>query len=163
MSLDPLSNIVAALERDGIIPDIIPPSLGFAPTHLFSILYPTGREVMLGNAFTKPETQDEPLVSFAPMNMTVAEADSTGEGQDGPSYTLAMVDPDVPSRVNPENRSFRHWVVRALISSCVANHAVNVFRVGHRIEAPRGAGQREHDLEFRGAEDPGGHHALLPA
>lgn len=113
MSHDPLSNVVAALERDKIIPDVIPQSAGFAPTHLFSILYPTGigKEVMLGNEFTREEAADEPVVSFAPMSMTAEEADSTGEAQ-GPSYTLAMLDPDVPSRADPGFRSFRHWVVR---------------------------------------------------
>ena len=111
MSLDPLSNIVSALERAQIIPDVIPASAGFVPTHLFSIVYPT-KEVMLGNVFTKDETQEEPIVSFEPMNMPVEQADNTGDGQES-SYTLAMFDPDVPSREKPEFKSFRHWVVSA--------------------------------------------------
>ncbi|GJE99996.1 PEBP-like protein [Phanerochaete sordida] len=119
MALDPLSNVVAALARDKIIPDVVPAELNFTPTHLFSVLYAAGggKEVLLGNEFAKEETEDEPLVSFAPMNMTVQEADSTGEGAGGdPSYTLAMLDPDVPSRANPEFKSFRHWVVTGLKS-----------------------------------------------
>jgi phosphatidylethanolamine-binding protein len=120
MSLDPLSNVVSALEREQIIPDVIPQSVGFAPTHLFSILYPSGggKEVMLGNTFEKQETQDEPIVSFTPMNIPVEQADSTGDdGAQDLSYTLVMLDPDVPSRETPENRSFRHWVVS--IPSCL--------------------------------------------
>ncbi|GJE99994.1 PEBP-like protein [Phanerochaete sordida] len=97
MALDRLSNVVAALARDQIIPDVVP------------------AEVLLVNEFAKEETEDEPLVSFAPMNMTVQEADSTGDSAGGdPSYTLAMLDPDVPSRANPEFRSFRHWVVHSV-------------------------------------------------
>ena len=110
MSLDPLSNVVSALEHERIIPDVIP---AFVPTHLFSIIYPNGKEVVLGNEFTVEETVDEPLISLAPMNMPVEQADSSAEGgvQD-PSYTLAMLDPDAPTHDNPEFRSFRHWVVR---------------------------------------------------
>lgn len=115
MALDPLSNVVAALERSGIIPDVVPAARSFAPTHLFAVLYPTGtgKEVLLGNLFSKEETADEPVVSFAPM---------TAAALQDPSYTLAMLDPDVPSRADPENRSFRHWVVRArFLSLCVGS------------------------------------------
>lgn len=117
MSLDPLSNVASALERAKIIPDVIPSTASFAspgaPTLLFSVVYPTstGKEVLLGNEFTTEETQEEPVVSFAPMTMSVGLAENEGSEEVG--YTLCMLDPDVPTAANPEFRSFRHWVVRA--------------------------------------------------
>ncbi|KIP01645.1 hypothetical protein PHLGIDRAFT_112865 [Phlebiopsis gigantea 11061_1 CR5-6] len=117
MPLDPLSNVVSALERENVIPDVIPT---FVPTHLFSILYPNGKEVLLGNEFRVDETVDEPAISFAPINMPVEHADNTvGDSEGGvqePSYTLVMLDPDAPTHDNPEFRSFRHWVVTGLKS-----------------------------------------------
>ena len=112
MSLDPMSAVAAALKREHIIPDVLPDS--FMPSFLFSIVFPNGSEVLLGNEFTIDETQDEPNVSFTPMSLPVEQADSTGEEV---GYTLVMLDPDVPARVEPVYRSFRHWVVRALIAS----------------------------------------------
>lgn len=35
----------------------------------------------------------------------------TWEGEPDAYYTLLMVDPDAPSRSNPKNREFRHWLV----------------------------------------------------
>lgn len=128
--LDPLSALVTALKREHIIPDVLPDT--FAPSLLFSIVYPNGREVLLGNEFTVDEAQDEPAISFAAMNMPVEQADST-EGEVG--YTLAMLDPDAPSRAEPLYRSFRHWVVRATSVFCChfgGLLSVSVLRVGYR-------------------------------
>ena len=119
MSLDPLSAVVTAIKRDHIIPDVLPAD-SFTPSLLFSIVYPNGSEVLLGNELTIDETQDEPLVSFAPMNMPVEQADSTG---DEVGYTLVMLDPDAPSRAEPLYRSFRHWVVRGLFYLRVLHEA----------------------------------------
>ncbi|EKM52967.1 uncharacterized protein PHACADRAFT_259141 [Phanerochaete carnosa HHB-10118-sp] len=112
MAHDPLSNVVTALERSGIIPDVVPAARSFTPTHLFAVLYPTGtgREVLLGNEFSRDETLDEPVVSFTPMSVASTPEDANAD----PSYTLVMLDPDVPSRAEPTNRSFRHWVITGL-------------------------------------------------
>jgi hypothetical protein len=109
----PLESTVIALKREGIIPDVIPPN--FTPTLLFSILYPTGREVTTGNTLLMEDTLDEPEIVITPMNLPFANADSTGEGDDFAkevSYTLVMTDPDAPSAENPKYRQYRHWVVR---------------------------------------------------
>ena len=106
MPFDPLSGVVTALKREHIVPDVLPES--FIPSLLFSIVYPNGKEVLLGNEFTVEETQDEPNISFTAMNMPTEQADSA-DGEVG--YTLAMLDPDAPSRAEPLYKSFRHWVV----------------------------------------------------
>ena len=114
--LDPLSNVTDALKREEIIPDVIPTS--FNPSLLFSVVWPNGREAMLGNELTKDDTVDEPKIQIAPMAVPVETADSGGEVriESGAvagevSYTLALVDPDAPSRADSKYGPFRHWVV----------------------------------------------------
>ena len=60
---------------------------------------------MLGTELLRDDTQSEPDVEITPMG-----------GDDGsPTYTLAMLDPDAPSRSDPKYGPFRHWVVSTLI------------------------------------------------
>ena len=106
MAADPVSAVVTALKREGLIADVLPES--FTPSMLFSIVYPNGKEVLLGNEFQLDEPTDEPEVIISPMSMPAEQADSQGEEV---GYTLVMLDPDVPSRAEPINKSFRHWVV----------------------------------------------------
>ncbi|CAL1710498.1 unnamed protein product [Somion occarium] len=108
--MDPLTSVIEALKHDKIIPDVVPET--FNPSLLFSIGYPSGKEVLLGNEFTVDETQDEPSINFTPLNMPTEQADS----QEEVSYTLAMVDPDAPSRAEPLYKSFRHWLITGLKS-----------------------------------------------
>ena len=105
MPSDPLTAIISALEKEQIIPDVVPASYAFTPSVLFSIVYPNGAEVNLGNEMTEEETQDEPEIRLAALN---------GPWDDAPeaSYTLVMLDPDAPYRTDAMYRSFRHWVVR---------------------------------------------------
>ena len=117
MSSDPVTSIVSALQKEQIIPDVVPASHTFAPTVLFSIVYPNGAEANLGNELTIEETQDEPEIRLAALN---------GPWDDAPeaSYTLVMLDPDAPYRADPVYRSFRHWVVRTVnpeILTCTTN------------------------------------------
>lgn len=51
----------------------------------------------LGNTLTPTQVQKQPKVEYE------AEEDSF--------YTLAMQDPDAPSRREPSRREFRHWLV----------------------------------------------------
>lgn len=65
--------------------------------NIFQVSYPSGVSVDLGNELTPTQVKDLPTVSWA------AEKDAY--------YTLFMVDPDAPSRINPKSREFRHWLV----------------------------------------------------
>lgn len=109
----PLESIVVALRREKLIPDALPPN--FIPNLLFSIVYPTRCEVATGNTLLMEDTFEEPDIVISPMNLPLANADSTGEGEDFAkevSYTLVMTDPDSPSVEDPKYRQFRHWLVR---------------------------------------------------
>ncbi|GLB36844.1 putative phosphatidylethanolamine-binding protein [Lyophyllum shimeji] len=106
----PLSNVVTALQREAIIPEVIPPT--FFPSILFSIVWPNGKEAVLSNVdyLTREDTLAEPDVTFVPLTIS---ADISKPAQDT-TYTLAMTDPDAPSRAEPKYRQFRHWVITGL-------------------------------------------------
>ncbi|KAJ2904798.1 PEBP-like protein [Zalerion maritima] len=89
-------DVLNTLKLSNLIPDIFssPPS---AKLQDFTISYPTC-EVKLGNELTPELTAAEPSIVFP-------------GAEDGGSYTLAMLDPDAPTRMDPMFRSFRHWVV----------------------------------------------------
>ncbi|EIW56216.1 PEBP-like protein [Trametes versicolor FP-101664 SS1] len=125
MAADPLSSIVAALEREQIIPDVLPETLAFTPSVLFSVVYPNGAEVNLGNEMIVADTQDEPELRLAALN------GSWDDSASEVSYTLAMLDPDAPSRDEPIYRTFRHWLITGLKSPPVtsnAAHALNALK-----------------------------------
>jgi phosphatidylethanolamine-binding protein len=106
--LDPLSNVTSSFERESLVPDVVP---SFAPSLLFSVIWPEGGEALLGNELPLTAVQDEPSIQFVPMNLPAELAASGGEGDTETTYTLAMLDPDAPSRVEPLYKSFRHWLV----------------------------------------------------
>lgn len=72
----------------------------FTPSVLFSVNW-GDKEAMLGNELTKEDTQDIPAIQITPM----------GAEDGNPTYTLAMLDPDAPSRDDPKYGPFRHWIV----------------------------------------------------
>ncbi|KAF8654632.1 hypothetical protein AX16_003513 [Volvariella volvacea WC 439] len=110
-SADPLHSVVAALQREQIIPDVVPED--FSPSTLFSVIYPTGKEVVLSPVeLMREDTLDEPEINFTPL-VVPSEAQDTS---DEVTYTLVMTDPDAPSRAEPKYRQFRHWVITGLKS-----------------------------------------------
>ncbi|KAI0367325.1 PEBP-like protein [Pilatotrama ljubarskyi] len=120
MATDPLSSIISALKREQIIPDVLPETISFTPSVLFSVVYPNGSEVNLGNHMTVEETQDEPEIRFAALN---GQWDDASEA----SYTLAMLDPDAPSRAEPIYRTFRHWVITGLKSPALTANSADAL------------------------------------
>lgn len=108
--LNPIASIVATLQRDNIIPDVLPDT--FEPSVLLSIVFPNGKEVSVGEELCLEDTLEEPNVSFVPLNIPLEQAcsdEDVGGGKVG--YTLAMLDPDAPSRAEPLYKNFRHWLV----------------------------------------------------
>ncbi|KAL1917307.1 uncharacterized protein VTP21DRAFT_4963 [Calcarisporiella thermophila] len=87
------------LKKDGVIPDVIDE---FNASTLLTIAY-GDHEVIPGAKFTTAETQSAPKVTFHP--------------EEDVKYTLAMTDPDAPSRENPKSREFRHWVITDIQAS----------------------------------------------
>lgn len=60
----------------------------------------------LGNELTPTQVKDVPTLTW--------DADNNAY------YTVLMVDPDAPSRMKPEQREFRHWLVMNVPGCSVA-------------------------------------------
>ncbi|CAO3632356.1 unnamed protein product [Cunninghamella echinulata] len=88
-------NITKALKDAGLIPNVI--DEGFTPDTLLLIKY-GDKDVEMGNHISPQEGVQPPQIRFIP-----AEEDA--------EYTLFLIDPDAPSRADPKNGPFRHWVV----------------------------------------------------
>ncbi|KAF8812944.1 PEBP-like protein [Phlegmacium glaucopus] len=109
---DQITHLTTALKNEQVIPDIIPPSIKFTPSVLFSIIWPSnGTEATLGNKIAKDMTQDEPDIKILSSTHAMAEGGHSG---DDVSYTLVMTDPDAPSRNDPKFGEWRHWIVAGL-------------------------------------------------
>ncbi|KAN0101021.1 Phosphatidylethanolamine-binding protein PEBP [Tylopilus felleus] len=126
--VDPLTAVTIAVQKEGIIPDVIPSNAAapFIPEALLVLKWPTGKEAMLGNTLTKIDTADEPSVSFTPMQSFAAATDV--------GYTLVMTDPDAPSRSNPKMGQWRHWLVTGLKAPALT--ALDTGDLGARVTRP---------------------------
>ncbi|KAA1479223.1 PEBP-like protein [Dentipellis sp. KUC8613] len=164
---DPLTAVRSALSRVALIPDVLPPT--FTPSLFFSVVYPSGTEVLLGNVLTPAETSDEPAISLVPMTIPTEQAWSTGSSDKEASYTLVMLDPDAPTRAEPMYRSFRHWVVTGLkpplpggsrVASQAALHS-KAATTPYRPPGPRPA-SGQHRYTFLLFEEPTGEAFEIP-
>lgn len=79
------------LRTHHIIPDVI----DRPPKELAKVHY--SEPVELGNELTPTQVKDAPHVTWPCDKWTY--------------YTLVMLDPDVPSRYNPREREWHHWLV----------------------------------------------------
>nr|CAD7429483.1 unnamed protein product [Timema monikensis] len=76
-----------------LVPDVI----DSAPKTMLKVRYPSGIGASFGNRLTPTQVKDEPTVMFP--------ADS------GAMYTIILTDPDVPSRKDPVEGEWIHWLV----------------------------------------------------
>ncbi|XP_053616963.1 protein D2-like isoform X2 [Plodia interpunctella] len=88
-----MSKIAQSFVQHGVVPDVV--SVG--PAALAQVKYPSGFEVQEGNELTPTQVKDVPTVAW--------HADPNS------FYTLAMTDPDAPSRTDPKFREWHHWLV----------------------------------------------------
>ncbi|ORX47420.1 PEBP-like protein [Hesseltinella vesiculosa] len=86
-----------ALQTSGVIPDVVSPQ--FKNQGILTVNY--GEEqVAIGNHLSVEQTAEAPKVMYV-----------SGEESTHDYYTLMLVDPDAPSRADPKNGPWRHWVV----------------------------------------------------
>ncbi|CAH4034209.1 unnamed protein product [Pieris brassicae] len=88
-----MSDVQSLFKKNSIIPDIIT----IAPSEILNIQYQSGVTVNLGKELTPTQVKDKPVVKWA--------------CKDTEYYTLAMIDPDAPSREKPKFREWHHWLV----------------------------------------------------
>lgn len=81
------------LKKEQVVPDVI----DNIPAKVVQVNYASGVEVEQGNKLAPTQVKDLPQFKF--------------EAQPGQLYTLAMVDPDAPSRADPKFREILHYLV----------------------------------------------------
>jgi len=84
--------VAEKFKEHGVVPDVI----SHAPDQLLEVDY-TGQNVSLGNVLTPTQVKNIPQVKW--------------NAEQGSLYTLAMTDPDAPSRKDPKFREWHHWLV----------------------------------------------------
>ncbi|KAL4712366.1 hypothetical protein ACJJTC_001527 [Scirpophaga incertulas] len=97
-----MSTVAKAFETNQVVPDVVPK----APAALAKVVYSSGVEVKEGNELTPTQVKDVPTVTWD------AQADKF--------YTVAMTDPDAPSRTEPKFREWHHWLVSNVPGSNIA-------------------------------------------
>ncbi|KAL0818142.1 hypothetical protein ABMA28_008666 [Loxostege sticticalis] len=88
-----MSTVAKAFETHQVVPDVVPK----APAAAAQVKYPSGVEVNEGNELTPTQVKDVPTVTW--------------DASPDQFYTLAMTDPDAPSRADPKFREWHHWLV----------------------------------------------------
>ncbi|XP_023950915.1 protein D2-like [Bicyclus anynana] len=94
-----MSDVQSVFKQHSIVPDV----LTIAPSELLNIQYPSGVSVDMAKELTPTQVKDKPSVKWA--------------AKDSEYYTLALVDPDAPSRENPKFREWHHWLVGNIFGS----------------------------------------------
>lgn len=98
-------NKMASLEnfvKDQVVPDVIDAK----PPASIKITYPSNVQVQQGNELTPTNVKDLPKFEF--------------EAKPDELYTLAMVDPDAPSRKDPQYREILHCLISNIPGNDVA-------------------------------------------
>ncbi|KAI0111525.1 PEBP-like protein [Daldinia grandis] len=91
------------LKKAEIFPTVIDK---FLPLFLLDAEWPSGERTELGNTVKVDDVQDEPTITVRRSH----SSSSSGEKRSGVTYTIAITDPDAPSRDNPEWSEFCHFV-----------------------------------------------------
>ncbi|GBP43022.1 Phosphatidylethanolamine-binding protein homolog F40A3.3 [Eumeta japonica] len=97
-----MSTIAKAFQTHGVVPDVV----AKAPSALVTVKFPSGVSVNEGNELTPTQVKDTPTVTW--------------DAEDDQFYTLAMTDPDAPSRKEPKFREWHHWLVGNIPGSNVS-------------------------------------------
>ncbi|CAH1250899.1 PEBP1 [Branchiostoma lanceolatum] len=86
------NRVASKFKEGGVIPDVLDnPPEGKAEVKFDDV------RVSLGKTLTPTDTKNEPKVTWP--------------AEDGQLYTLAMLDPDSPSRADPRYGQWKHWLV----------------------------------------------------
>jgi phosphatidylethanolamine-binding protein len=112
--------IMTRLMNAEIIPTVIN---DFIPTLKLTVSWPD-KTAKLGNTIKPNELQDVPIVKLheIPSSPTLRSS--------GLTYTIALTDPDAPSRDNPEWSEICHWIATKVpVSSSSTEQVSNVQKL----------------------------------
>ncbi|KPJ07781.1 Phosphatidylethanolamine-binding protein-like F40A3.3 [Papilio machaon] len=94
-----MSTVAKSFAENAVVPDVIP----VAPAALVKVNYPSGVEAKEGNELTPTQVKDQPTLKW--------------DAEQNTFYTVAMTDPDAPSRKEPTFREWHHWLVGNVVGS----------------------------------------------
>ncbi|TFK66316.1 PEBP-like protein [Pluteus cervinus] len=188
-NMSPSNPFVAAkhaLEKAHLIPDVIPTSFAshWQPTILFTIVYSRRNSIHFGADVPQSEVLDEPSIKFDQLSeeeedkfrdkkeadlLPVAGRNHGGVGgvgggeEEDRRYTLVLTDPDAPSRSEPKNREWRHWIVQGLKPNGLGNEfkkTKEAITMYYPPSPPEGSGP--HRYTFLLFQEPNGGYTIPP-
>lgn len=115
-----MTDIPTIFQKHCIVPDV----LTTAPSEPLEILYSGGVRVDLAKELTPTQVKDKPNIKWAAKNEEY--------------YTLAMVDPDAPSREKPTFREWHHWLIGNIMGGDIIKGEVLSDYIGSG--PPKGTG-----------------------
>jgi len=95
------------LKKAEIIPTVIN---DFLPSLILKVSWPSNNTAQLGNTIKPDELQDTPTVELND-DTTSSTASKKSSSM---KYTIALTDPDAPSRDNPEWSEMCHWIATGI-------------------------------------------------
>lgn len=119
-NLSRMTDLPSLFKEHCIVPDVIK----IPPSELLTVKYPSGATIQTGKELTPTQVKDKPEVKWA------AKTEEY--------YTLAMVDPDAPSRESPKFREWHHWLVGNIFGSDINKGEVLSDYIGSG--PPKGTG-----------------------
>jgi phosphatidylethanolamine-binding protein (PEBP) family uncharacterized protein len=113
-------------QEHGVVPDLI----HAAPKQILSVKYPSGAAAEFGNELKPRQVKDQPEVHW--------------KTDDKNFYTVVLTDPDAPSRQDPKNAEWLHWLVVNIPGSKIKEGEVLADYVGSG--PPQGSGLHRYVL-----------------
>lgn len=100
------------LKKEQVVPDVI----DISPAKEIQVIYTSGIKVEQGKELTPTQVKDQPQFEY--------------EAKPDELYTLAMVDPDAPSRKDPKYREVLHYLVTNIPGSDVSKGDILAEYIG---------------------------------
>ncbi|KAI9788433.1 MAG: hypothetical protein M1816_006869 [Peltula sp. TS41687] len=102
---DPL-DVRSELIKHGVMPAVVD---DFYPSISFEVNYPSGARAHYGNWVDIDAVKEKPTVTLHPVGPILDPR---------VHYYLAMTDPDAPTRLDPKDAEFCHWLVNNITQTC---------------------------------------------
>ncbi|XP_030563529.1 protein D2 [Drosophila novamexicana] len=120
VEVDPLIKLGRLMKKHRIIPDVV----NCRPHIIIDVLYPCDTVVQPGCHLTPLKVRNEPIIRWMADPIKF--------------HTLAMIDPDAPSRASPTKREWLHWLVGNIRGCDVVLGQPLVGYIGSRPPAKTG-------------------------
>lgn len=116
-------DVTKAFKQHKVVPDVLP----LAPAEFLKVLYQplSNKEIQQNSAFFLKVSYPDGVTVDKGAELTPTQVKTRPivkwSGEADQFYTLALVDPDAPSRTAPQFREYQHWLVVNIPGSDIAN------------------------------------------